>query len=74
MIRRYQNGNTLLVRQRPADRFNRYVEVAHMTHHTAVDVPYFIRLQIAAGVPADYFTERMDNTDIYRIMRSLLGV
>ena len=43
-------------------------------HHTAVDVPYFIRLQIAAGVPADYFTERMDNTDIYRIMRSLLGV
>ena len=34
MIRRYQNGNTLLVRQRPADRFNRYVEVAHMTHHT----------------------------------------
>ena len=43
-------------------------------YHTAVDVPYFIRLQIAAGVPADYFTERMDNTDIYRIMRSLLGV
>ena len=43
-------------------------------HHTAVDVPYFIRLQIASGVPADYFTERMDNTDIYRIMRSLLGV
>ena len=43
-------------------------------HHTAVDVPYFIRLQIAAGVPADYFTERMDNTDIYRIMRSLLMI
>ena len=43
-------------------------------YHTAVDVPYFIRLQIAAGVPADYFTERMDNTDVYRIMRSLLGV
>ena len=42
--------------------------------HTSVDVPYFIRLQTEAAISADYFPSRMDNTDIYKIMYSLLGL
>lgn len=45
-----------------------------ITTHTRANVPYFIRLQIEAEVPYGFFPPMMDNTDICRLMYSLLGL
>lgn len=43
-------------------------------NHTAADVPYYIHLQLEEELTESCFTDRMDNTDIYKIMYSLLGL
>ena len=44
------------------------------SYHTSADVPYFIRLLGRSPVSGSVFPERMDNTDVNRLMQNLMGL